>query len=49
MKTEVKFVKLNVKPEQKDELEKLAQEEGRHMYKMLEILIKEYNKTKEEV
>ena len=43
------FTKLNVKPEYKDELVKLADSEGRHIYKMLEIILEEYKKSKEEI
>lgn len=42
------FEKINVKPEQKLDLIALAEKEGRHIYKMLEILIENYKKTKED-
>ena len=40
------FVKLNVKPEQKDELTQIADDEGRHIYKMLEIIIEQYKQSR---
>jgi replication-associated recombination protein RarA len=40
------FVKLNVKPEQKDKLLQIAEGEGRHIYKMLEIIIEQYEQSR---
>lgn len=42
------WTKINVKPEQKEELDKIVEEEGRHLYKVIEILIENYKKRKEE-
>lgn len=42
--TEYKFIR--VKPETHEAIKSVAEDEGRHITKMLEILIEEYKKSK---
>ena len=40
-----KRIKLNIKPETHDKLAKLAEEEGRHIYKLVDLLIENYKEN----